>query len=369
MLLSLPVLAGILINVLALNLAICWEMLRSNLFILTQSAGNLLEYNSVGILRDYTPGLISCKILLLYPISFNYYENKINTCKFSQLCLNNKNDHFSYYLSGLIEGDGSIFVPKIERSIKNKKNYPSIQLSFHLKDLPLALLIQKNIGHGSLKRVKGVNAYVLTINNIEGITFLVNLINGKFRTPKIHSLFNLIDWLNNQQAAKPNLYIEKKGLNTSSLISNAWLSGFIEADAHFSVRTTLGSVYNKLECKLEISQRQNDQYGNNTLYFLDEIATLFLTVVKPIRIATKFPQYRIRTTSLKGNLAVENYLVDFPLFGTKYLDFMDWLKVLDYFKSGQHYINIQHITDIKKNMNDNRTLFIWDHLQQFYKLN
>jgi hypothetical protein len=56
------------------------------------------------------------------------------------------------------------------------------------------------------------------------------------------------------------------------------------------------------------------------------------------------------------------------LFGTKYLDFMDWLKVLDYFKSGQHYINIQHITNIKKNMNDNRTLFIWDHLQQFYKL-
>jgi LAGLIDADG endonuclease len=89
------------------------------------------------------------------------------------------------------------------------------------------------------------------------------------------------------------------------------------------VRTTLGSVYNKLECKLEISQRQNDQYGNNTFYFLDEIATLFLTVVKPIRISTKFPQYRIRTTSLKGNLAVENYLVDFPLFGTKYLDFMD----------------------------------------------
>jgi hypothetical protein len=195
--------------------------------------------------------------------------------------------------------------------------------------------------------------------------FVVNLINGKFRTPKIHSLFNLIDWLNNQH---PNLYIEKKGIDTSSLISNAWLSGFIEADGHFSVRTSVGSVYKKVECKLEISQRQNDKNGNNNLYFLEEIATLFLTVVKPFRIETKFPQYRIRTTSLKGNLFVENYLLNFPLFGTKYLDSMDWLKVLDYFKSGQHYVNIQHITHIKANMNENRTMFIWDHLQQFYKL-
>jgi hypothetical protein len=84
-------------------------------------------------------------------------------------------------------------VPKTERSIKGQKNYPSIQIAFNLKDLPLALLIQKNLGHGSLYRVKGANAYVLTINNNEGIILLVNLINGKFRTPKIHALFNLID--------------------------------------------------------------------------------------------------------------------------------------------------------------------------------
>jgi len=31
---------------------------------------------------------------------------------------------------------------------------------------------------------------------------------------------------------------EKKPLNTSNLTSDAWLSGFIEADGHFSVRTT-----------------------------------------------------------------------------------------------------------------------------------
>jgi LAGLIDADG endonuclease len=175
----------------ALNLAICWEMLISNLFILTQSAGNLLEVYSLGILRDYTPELISCKILNFYQLPFNPYGNSIK--KFSNLSVNSKNENFGYYISGLIEGNGSIYVPKTERSIKGKKNYPSIQIAFNLKDLPLAMLIQKNIGHGSLSRVKGANAYVFTINNNEGINLIVNLINGKFRTPKINALFNLID--------------------------------------------------------------------------------------------------------------------------------------------------------------------------------
>jgi hypothetical protein len=47
---------------------------------------------------------------------------------------------------------------------------------------------------------------------------------------------------------------------------------------------------------------------------------------------------------------------------------MDWVKVLDYFKSSQHILNVQEITNIKSNMNNNRTIFIWDHLQNFYKL-
>lgn len=175
----------------ALNLAICWEMLISNLFISTQSAGNLLEVYSLGILRDYTPELISSKIFNLYQLPFNPYVKKIN--KFSHLTINSKTDNFGYYIAGLIEGDGSIYVPKTDRSIKGKKNYPSISISFQLKDLPLAMLIQKNLGLGSLIRVKGANSYILTINNNEGIKLLVNLINGKFRTPKIHVLLNLID--------------------------------------------------------------------------------------------------------------------------------------------------------------------------------
>jgi len=83
---------------------------------------------------------------------------------------------------------------------------------------------------------------------------------------------------------------------------------------------------------------------------------------------TKQPKYRVRTTSLKGNIIVENYFLNFPLFGTKYLDFLDWIKVLEYFKIGTHMQNVENISNIKSNMNDKRTIFTWDHLQNFYKL-
>lgn len=356
LLLSLPVLAGGLTTqkAPALNLANCWELL----FNLRQSAGNLLEYNLLGLFRDYTPEFIFCSSQLI-PSVINSEDKLCNISK------KNKESNFSYYLAGLIEGDGTIDVPKQEISIKGKINYPSIQICFHLKDFPLAMQIQQTLGQGSLAKKKGVSAYTLTVNSNDGLVFLVKLINGKLRTPKIHALNNLIDWLNNKNQ---NLNLNKKKFNDSSLKKNAWLSGFIEADGHFSVRTSLSKQNPKLECKIELSKRQNDHNGNNNLFFLEPIAILFLTVVKPIRTESKFPQYRVRTTSLKGNIEASNYFLNFPLFGSKYLDLMDWLKVLDYFKSAKHMDSIKEISVIKSQMNDCRTIFIWNHLHSFYKL-
>ena len=357
LLLSLPVLAGKLILP-ALNAAICWKLYDFINESATQSAGNLSYLNILGILRDYTPQLICCKILPLIKLK-NLSLRPKNNKDLSYL-------NFSSYLTGLIEGDGTILVPKTERSSKGKLNYPSIQIVFHLKDFPLALMIQKELGHGSLSRKKGVNAYILTINNIEGLFLLVSLINGNMRTPKIHALWDLIDWLN----IKKYLNILKKPLNITSLDKDAWLSGFIEADGHFSVRTTTISKYPRVECKFELSQRQNDHNNRSNLNFLEMIAFFLLSSVKSIRVDKPKPEYRVRTTSLNGNLVLEDYLNTFPLFGSKYLDFKDWLKVLDYFKKGEfkHKKYIEEIKLIKSNMNDSRTVFIWDHLNNFYNL-
>ena len=288
--------------------------------------------------------------------------------QYSQLSTNNLSDFdkFSYYLTGLIEGDGTIIVPKTERT-KNRLNYPSIQIVFHLKDLPLALIIQKELKHGSLSRKKGVNAYILTINNKKGLLSLISLINGKMRTPKIYSLYNLIDWYNSKDL---NISIEKKELNKLPLSSTPWLSGFIEADGHFSVRSSLSSIYPRIECKFELSQRRIDHKGYDNLKFLEDIAKYLNTTVKEIRTDRKHPEYRVRTVNLKGNIILENYLSTFPLYGCKYLDCLDWLKVLSLFKSGKvdHKFNMDNVLKIKLGMNDKRTIYIWDHLKNFYNL-
>jgi LAGLIDADG DNA endonuclease family protein len=313
--------------------------------------------NLIGIFRDCTPELICCNILPFSQVKTNPSLN------YKDL----SDSKISSYLTGLIEGDGTIIVPKTERSVKGKINYPSVQIVFHLKDLPLALMIQKELKNGSLFRKKGVNAYVLSINNFDGLLLITSIINGNMRTPKIHALNNLIEWLNFKFK---EVNIPTKSLNVSPLDSNAWLSGFIEADGHFSVRTTVSSKYPRVECKFELSQRQDDHNGNNNLRFLEIIAIFLLSSVKATRVDKIKPEYRVRTTSINGNLVLENYLSMFPLFGSKHLDYKDWIKVLDHFKLGtfKHESNIEKIIAIKSCMNDARTKFTWDHLSKFYNL-
>lgn len=192
LLLSLPVLAGKHRILPGLNLAIYWKLLYIYRYI-TQSVGNRLGLNLNGIFRDYKPKYFHC---------IRLHSTK-NNC--------NGNLPFASYLTGLIESDGTIIVPNTLRSSKGKLNYPSIQIVFHLKDLPLALMIQKELGFCSLS--KGVNAYILTINNTEGILLIISLLNGNMKTPKINNLYNLIDYFQEYK----NINIDKKPLNNQPL--------------------------------------------------------------------------------------------------------------------------------------------------------
>jgi LAGLIDADG endonuclease/Cytochrome C and Quinol oxidase polypeptide I len=354
LLLALPVLAGEFLLP-ALNPAICWKLFHLTNFYDTQSAGNLLDLNLLRIFRDYMPELICCNILPFIKV------NNKKIIDYKDLF----NLNFSSYLAGLIEGNGSIIVPNTERSAKGWINYPSIQIIFHLKNLPLGLMIQKEIKNGSLSRKKGVNAHILTINNFEGLILLTSLINGNMRTPKIYNLYNLIDWLN-YKSEKFN--ISKKPLNDNPLDSNAWLSGFIEANGRFFIRTTSKS---KVECKFDLTQIQIDHNGRNNFSALNIIANFLSSSVKAIKLNKPKPEYRVRTINLNSNLILENYLNTFPLFGKKYLDYKDWIKVLDRFKSDQfkHKSNLEEIILIKSNLNDYRTIFTWNHLSKFYNLN
>lgn len=135
-------------------------------------------------------------------------------------------------------------------------------------------------------------------------------------------------------------------------------------------RATETAKYTKIECKFELWQRQIDHGGNSNLYFLEGIAEFISVVVKAVKESSSNPEYRVRTSSLNSNILLENYLDTYPLFGTKYLDYKDWVKILSLFKGTRlnHKLNIDKVKSIKSNMNDRRTVFVWDHLNNFYRL-
>lgn len=383
LILSLPVLASKSYPE-AVWITVCLEFL----IILRVLAGNYNCLDDYKILRDYMLSLI----IVFYKqynnlfklnsiLKFKIFNNKkkdilIDSKEYNNIIKKYKNNKiitdklFNSYLAGLIEGDGCIITPKKDRSEKGKLYYPSIQIVFNIKDMPLGLFIQKELKCGSISKKRNTNACVLIINNYDGILKLINIINGYMRTPKYIKLIELINYMNN----KYNLNINILSMDNSSLDSNAWLSGFIEADASFGIRHTQGDKVIISKTFMRLSQSKLDFWGIDKIYIMQKIANLFLTDVKYLeRNRTKrySKEYIVRSTSLKSNLAVIKYLDKYPLFSSKYLDYLDWKEIVLLFNPKlRHTINnIELIKKNKNNMNNNRTYFNWDHLNKFYTIN
>ena len=392
---------------LAINPAIFWKLLyktRTNVLKTGQSKGNL-RYKLLEILRGHTQEVIiiilffldfknsssfdlNSSVLLINNLNFSFvtYQRKstgtVSTWAQGDLNIPLKkqalgtvvkkrfrtiNQKFSSYLAGLFEGDGCIWIPINERDKMNKIIYPMITLTFNSKDFPLISIIQEKLEIGHIYKVKGKNAYTYRISNLVSLYRLVNIINGYIRTPKIYKLNKLIDYLNNK-----GYDINKYPLDLTPLNSNAWLSGFIDADGHFSVRvsTDKKNILKRIACSLEISQSKKliDLEGNNYFNVLSLIGIYLLCQVKETKSNSKNPHHRIRTTSLAGNIVLKNYLLKYPLFSSKFLDSKDWMEVLNYFENKEHKNKYNEIIQIKSSMKDRRTVFHWNHLKNFYKL-
>ena len=181
----------------------------------------------------------------------------------------NENSNLGPYLAGLIEGDGTFAIHDTKSTAK--KYRPMIIIVFKLADLPLAEYLQELTNSGTVYR-KSERGYVLwQIQDIIGVYTIVNIINGYMRTPKIEALNRTINWLNdyislNNNSKLPSTKlilsqiknIEIKGLDNSPIDSNPWLSGFTDADGHFSInihkRTNRNSIRVQLFYRLEIRQ-------------------------------------------------------------------------------------------------------------------
>lgn len=271
-----------------------------------------------------------------------------------------KDGQLGYYLAGLIEGDGSIIVPTKDKTLSGKNIHPVIRIVFTLHDLPLAKKLQQVLGCGFIQKPKKGNYYLFEIQNINGLLTVVNLINGKMRTPKIEALNRLINWLN----IKNNNSIECLKLDTSNLNNNSWFAGFSDADSYFQVSLTHNEELNTIKniksfYRLEIQQNYHgelNQYQDIVELIAKFLQTKLLSRQRLIN-NKEYYSYMVITSSLLTNLLVDDYFKKYPMFSSKHLDYLEWSKVLHLRLNKQHLINKGALMclDAKNNMNSKRT--------------
>lgn len=290
----------------------------------------------------------------------------------------NNNDLLGHYLAGLIEGDGSIIVPKTIRNQKGKLLYPVVKITFVEKDAPLALKIKQKFNGGTMVHPKDSNYSDLMFQDLNSIQNIAVLLNGKMRTPKIEALHRLIDWLNARLDEKSK--IVKLGLDNSSLGNNPWLTGFIEADGNFYCGFDLNSgIAEAVKNYMRVSQKQIYKYAsdipkeNNSNFQIMEKIREFLdvkTVNEIKRTKEKYVElsYEVRTTKKTSCDLLINYLSIYPLFSSKHQDFLDW-REFHRIRLSREYRTLKGTSKLiylKNSMNTKRTQFNWDSLNSFY---
>jgi len=174
----------------------------------SQSAGNLIKLN--GTSETLRNEIIS--------ISENIKSISVHNTKHLKPISDN---HFGYYLAGLIDGDGHF------------SSNQQLSISFHSNDISLAYFIKKRLAFGNIYKIKNKNAYNLVISKKEGLIYVLHLINGKLRTYKYDQVLNNIlshpkfkDILNNINFR----------LDLTGNLNNYWLAGFSDADASFQIK-------------------------------------------------------------------------------------------------------------------------------------
>lgn len=273
---------------------------------------------------------------------------------------------FGPYLAGLYEADGHIW---IQREKGTKTHNPRFCITFALKNEALAKKLLEIIKSGFIRYKLKDNACVLVISPVIGLKNIVNLINGELKTPKIHQLYSLIDWLNKNH----NTNIEKLPLNKDNLQDSSWFSGFVDGDGSFSVqytKTEQGAKKRKISCRLRIEQRILDPVINLSYFdILNQISSfLNCKLLTRLQKSTDNTYYTLAASSKVSLNIIISYFNKYPLFSSKFLDYKDWERVAHLILNGQHLTDegIQIVEYVRSRMNTKRTEFNWDHFKNLY---
>ena len=151
--------------------------------------------------RDKKSNLVETSVTIRAS-SYNE-KNENNSCSAENL--------FNEWLSGLIDGDGSLLI--------NKSGYISCEITMSLHDEYALRYIQNKLG-GSIKLRSGAKALRYRLHKKESVINLIHRINGKIRHSARLKQLNLLCTKLHMQLILPDKLHNNHG----------WFSGFFDAD-------------------------------------------------------------------------------------------------------------------------------------------
>lgn len=194
-----------------------WPLLCENLIMYCPISWNILyiiistKIISVNIL-PYLVKILIIKDNQLVTKNRQYISYLVGTSETTRASSYRKEENlFNEWLSGLIDGDGSLLV--------SKKGYTSCEITMSLKDEYALRYIQNKLG-GSIKLRSGVKAVRYRLHNKKGMIELINRINGKIRHTSRLKQLNLLCTILDIEFMIPDKLHDKHG----------WFSGFFDAD-------------------------------------------------------------------------------------------------------------------------------------------
>lgn len=218
---------------------------------------------------------------------------------------------------------------------------------------------------------------------------IVNLINGYMRSPKIEALHRTITWLNNyiennknnknnssnyisMGIARSLSYTKLLGLSNAPISSNAWLAGFIDADANFSItlsKRSSGLIRVTPIFRIELGYLYtNNNTCSNYLQLLELIANNFRLKVYARDKEVKGKLYSAilaMNSSISDTRSVIDYLSNFPLLSNKRLDYLSWLTIVDMKLLGALNSEVvEKAKIVRQDFNSTRYTFNKDHLER-----
>jgi hypothetical protein len=317
------------------------------------------------LMSKYPGALIVMTVVVVFVIVYISCRCCVN-CE----SVNNLEGGLGPYLAGLIESDGNIYVPTTARSLTTGKvNYPAISIVFPVSDIPLAEKLVEVIGHGYITVGTDKNYCILSIQNTTGVQQVINIINGYMRTPKYDKLCQLYTWYSSL-GLNPGILLP---LDNSPILDNAWLAGFAEGDGSFLLHKANNSYF---VGNFTLPQSRVDvELINRYKPIMDLIAAAFQVTSVNISTITNTSgtltlKLIVKAGSLASSLIVCSYFDRFPLKGGKYLDYLNYRRLVQMQVSGQNKTpeGVNETMIIKQNHNRTRKVWTWVHLEEFYKL-